>query len=117
MKFAIEDREYEFKAEMTIEEAFLLKEKAYVTVVEFGPALDRADPHAIAVLMYLLKRRNGEAVKWEDILKLNIFSFRIIDDSVEAEPSDPTKPSAKPAGAKKSTSAGSTRKGATSATS
>lgn len=117
MKFVIEDEAYEFEAKMTIEEAMIIQEKAFLSVGEFGPALDKVDPRAVGVLFYLLKRRNKEAVKWDDILKLDIFSFRIISDPEEDET---TGPEDEAAAVKKApanpTKPGRTRKGATSGT-
>lgn len=85
MKFKIEDREYEWSPKITISEAFLLKEKAYLTIPQLGPAIAQVDPYAIAFLVYIAKRRNGEVVKWEDVGELDLMSFDIVEEEAAAE--------------------------------
>lgn len=112
MKFEVEGREYEWAAKMTIAEAFFLKEKAYLTIPQLGPAIAQTDPHAIAALIYFAKRRNGEPVKWEDIQELDLLTFAIIPDPEEEAESGKSEEPTKPAGK----SNGRTRKAATSHT-
>ena len=114
MKFSIEGREYDWSAKMTIEEAFFLHEKAYLTIPKLGPAIAEVNPYAIAALVYFAKRRNGEPVKWEDILKLDLLTFDIVaEDEAEEEPG---KPEDEPATKSDGKSAGKTRKSSTSST-
>lgn len=97
MRCRIGEKEYDFDFRMTVAEAIFLQEKAFCTVMEFGPALQKADARAIAVLMYMLKKRSKEIVKWDDILKMDVFSLEILppedqtveDDDVEDGEPDP----------------------------
>lgn len=99
MRCRIDDRDYDFDFRMTVGEAMFLQEKAFCTVVEFGPALQKADARAIAVLMYMLKKRNKEAVRWDDILKMDIFSLEILPPSdADAEDADAEGEREEPAG-------------------
>lgn len=112
MKFSIEGKVYEWSGKFTLTDAFFLKEKAHLTVLQFGPAIEHGDPHAVGVLVYLAKRRAGEAVRWEDLGELEITSFDLVpEEEVEENPTGTTveeSPSSKPDGR--------TRKRATSAT-
>lgn len=116
MKYLIKGKEYEFDFDLSVEEAFILKEKAFLTIVEFGGALQRVDPHAVCALMFMMIRRNREPVKWDDIVK----NYKISDlvPVVEDEPAegdgeaDPTTP-ADGSTKKPSRSGGRTPKSAT----
>jgi hypothetical protein len=88
MRCRIGEKEYDFDFRMTVAEAIFLQEKAFCTVLEFGPALQKADARAVAVLMYTLKKRNKEAVRWDDILKMDVFSLEILPDPVWTEGAD-----------------------------
>lgn len=120
LKFEIEDgddqsvRQYVFDWEMSVREAMFVQEKAHVSPRDLWPALDRQDPAAVAAFVYVVKRRGGETVKWEDMLDLNLLSFKTLgpeedEDETEAdsknEAVDPPQPTA-----------GKTRKPATKAT-
>lgn len=88
LKFEIEEREYVFNWEMTIREAMFIQEKSHVSPNDLWPALDRRDPAAVAAFVYIVKRRGGETAKWEDILELDLLSFKTVgpeeDDPAEA---------------------------------
>lgn len=96
MKYLIKDKEYEFDFDLTVAEAFILKEKAFLTITEFGSALQRVDPHAVCALMYLMIRRNREPVKWEDVVnnyKISDLVPVVEDEAAGAEDApDPTTP-------------------------
>lgn len=83
MKFAIEDREYEFDGEYTVAEAMLFFDKAQVGIAELQGALQRGNPYAVATMMYVLKRRAGEAVNWQDMQALPVSALRYIPPSVD----------------------------------
>lgn len=78
LKFEIEGREYVFDWEMTIREAMFVQEKAHLSPSDLWPALDRREPSAVAAFVYIVKRRGGEVPKWEDILDLDVLSFKTI---------------------------------------
>lgn len=95
MKYLIKDKEYEFDFDLTVAEAFILKEKAFLTITEFGSALQRVDPHAVCALMYLMIRRNREPVKWDDVVnnyKISDLVPVVEDVPAEVEETDPTTP-------------------------
>jgi len=88
MRCRIGEKEYDFDFRMTVAEAIFLQEKAFCTVLEFGSALQKADARAVAVLMYTLKKRNKEVVRWDDILKMDVFSLEILPDPDRAPEDD-----------------------------
>lgn len=117
-KFKIEDKEYVYDEKISVEDAMFIWEKAKVGVVEFGHQLfNVGNPYAIAAWVYLLKRRAGEAARWEDVLKMNIRTFEFIPGD-QPEPSDETDDAGKPDPTEPtSRSGGKTRRSGTGATS
>ncbi|MEU0797179.1 hypothetical protein ABZ342_44555 [Amycolatopsis sp. NPDC005961] len=106
MKYLIKGEEYEFDFDWTLEEAFILKEKAFVTIAEFGQALQRLDPHAIAALAYVVLKRNRVAVKWDEVVRTYKVSDIVpVQEDVpeggdEADPQKPPAPRATKASAR-----------------
>lgn len=112
MHYEIKGTEYPaFESDdWSLEEAFLLWEKAHLTVSQFREALQVQNPYAVTALIYFTKRRAGELLKWDDVVKNYKFSdFQVIltePDEAEAqeggEAEDPTPPPtgkpSKPAG-------------------
>lgn len=115
MKFGIEDREYEFDGELTIEDSIFLQEKTGLGVNKFFWALDDLEGRSVAAWMYLLKRRAGEAVRWDDMMKLNIRTYRVIPDE-PAEDSKPDSSRTDREAAGPTSRSGTTRKAATTRT-
>jgi hypothetical protein len=114
MKFGFEDREYAFDSTLTVEEGIILKEKAGLGVNEVDHALQKGYADAVAAWVFILKRRAGEAIRWQDLLKRDILTFRIIPDEVADAQGDTEVPSA--AAPDPTSLAGKTRKRATSST-
>lgn len=85
MRFKIEDREYEYDATLTVEEAMFLQDKTGLGMNECDAAITKGNPYAIAAWMMILMKRAGVVVRWQDMLKLDIRTFRIIRD----DPDDP----------------------------
>lgn len=75
-KFSIQDRIYDFDGEYTTEEAMLFYDKANIGMAELDAALGRWNPYAIVTLMYILKKRAGEAVRWQDLMHLPVSAFK-----------------------------------------
>jgi len=75
LPFEFEGREYIFDWKMTVKDAIFLKEKAHVSGADLFAYLDRRDPETVAAFMFLVKRKNGEAVTWDGMLESNVFSF------------------------------------------
>lgn len=109
MRYTIEGEEYEFDAKVTVEEAMLIQDKANLGLSEFDPALRKGNPYAIAALILILKKRAGEAVRWQDLMGLDLLTFAIVPEPVEEEPGKPAAPT--------TSGRGKTRAGATTATS
>lgn len=112
MKFGFEDREYEFDGNLTVEEAIFLQEKTGLGINEVDQALFKGNPLAIAAWIYTLKRRAGEAVKWTDMLKMNVRSWKVIPD----EPSDEERQLSDAPSPDPTQATGPTPEGATTAT-
>lgn len=95
MRFRIEDREYEFDGEYTVDEAMLFFDKASVGVAELQAALIRGNPYVVATMMYILKKRAGEAVRWQDMGAFPITALQFIPEETdlpteEVKEADPT---------------------------
>jgi hypothetical protein len=110
MKFKIDDVEYAFDFEMTIAEAMRIQEKAHVAPRDLWAALDRQDPATVAAFVFMVRRRNGEAIKEEDVLKQNILSFHVLPPE---EPEVDAESGAEEEGADPTSKPGKTRKAAT----
>lgn len=113
-RFKIQDRVYEWDGEYTTEEAMLYFDKAGLGMAEVDEALQRWQPYAVVTLMFILKKRAGEAVRWQDLMHLKVSDFASVadepadgstDDAVlpsgsegSREASDPTKAAGTPPG-------------------
>lgn len=105
MKFGIDGREYEYDGKLTVKDGMFLFEKAKIGMTKLNDAIIiEGNPIAIAAWMFILKRRAGEAVRWDDMLELDLHTFKVIPDVAEpdkdedkggAEASDPTSPNGK----------------------
>lgn len=84
MRFKLQDREYEFDGEYTVEEGMLFYDKAQVGMAELSSALNRGNPYALVTLMFILKKRAGEAVRWQDLAHIPLTQFTIIPDEPPA---------------------------------
>ena len=72
----------------------IVQDKASLGMNEFDQAMLKGNPYAIAALLFILKKRAGEAVRWQDMMKLDIRTFRaVFDEDAEnsAESDDDTK--------------------------
>lgn len=88
MKFRIKDREYEWDGDHTLAEAMLFFDKAGVGVAEVQREMVRGNPYVTATLMYILKKRAGEAVRWQDMQEFSITDLQPVleggEESAEA---------------------------------
>ena len=100
MKFRIKDREYEWDGNMTLEEAMLLFDKAGIGIAEIAREQMRGNPYVQATMIYFMKKRAGEAVRWQDMASFSLTDVEVVpEDDDEAtedgapagEPPDPTK--------------------------
>jgi len=97
LKFKIEDEEYAFDGKLTVKEAMILQDKAGCGVNEADVELRRGNPYAIAAWMWILMRRAGKVIRWEDMLNLDIRTYDVVPDETEeptteatGTPPDPT---------------------------
>lgn len=115
MKFLIGDREYEYDGKITVADAMFIHEKSGIGIAGLNRALlgdgtqaGDGNPHAIAAWCFLLKRRAGEAVRYDDMLQIDITNYRLVPDEVPSAPTqkdaaekladdaaDPTSPTGK----------------------
>lgn len=80
-KYTLEGKTYEFDGKMTVKDARFLWEKAQVGIGRLNVALlVEGQPDVIAAFMFLLKRRNGEAIKWEDADGWDLTTFMPVTD-------------------------------------
>lgn len=83
-KFKIEDRVYDWNGEYTTEEAILIFDKAHIGMAQLDAELERWNPYAIVTFMYILKRRAGENVRWDDLMHLPVSAFQPVIDLPDA---------------------------------
>jgi hypothetical protein len=91
MKFKLDGRSYEFdETRLLVREARELKHHTGMGLRQFGAGLQEGDPDSIVGMLYLCRRRAGEAVKWNDFDELNLTDLQVIpDEEPEAVPADP----------------------------
>lgn len=87
-RFKIEDREYDFDGEYTAAEAMLYFDKAGIGLNELNAALERGNPYVLVTLMYILKTRAGEKVRWQDLMHLPVSAFSSIPDDNDGAADD-----------------------------
>lgn len=101
MKFALEGKEYEYDGQLLAKDARLLYDKAKVGLAELDYHLAVGIPDTVVAWMFVLKRRAGEAVKWEDTDNWDLATYKPVQDekpsdgesgdgSAEADPTDLT---------------------------
>lgn len=88
MKYEIGDRQYEFDGEYTLGETMLLFDKAHIGIAELPRELERGNPYVLVTLMYILKKRAGEAVRWQDMQDYSVTDFRVVVDDDESGDGD-----------------------------
>lgn len=86
MRFQIEDKTYEYDGKILVEDAMFIFDKSGVGVTGLNQALlEVGNPYAIAAWCFLLKRRAGEAVRYDDMLKLDIANYHALPDAPSPE--------------------------------
>jgi hypothetical protein len=83
LKFKFEDDEYEFMSSLKVKDAVFLKDKCGATTATVVSYLDRRDPETIAAVAFLHARAAGKAVRYEDYLEKDIYTFDWIMPNVE----------------------------------
>jgi hypothetical protein len=97
-RFEIEGRVYDYDGKISVEDAMFIHEKSGLGMAKFNQELlAELNPSAVAAWIYILKRRAGEAVRWQDVLKLDMRTFNVHfdeepDETAEAATPDPTTP-------------------------
>lgn len=116
MRFKIEDKEYDWdSAVLTVEEAMFLKDKTGMGLLQWNEGLTARDGYAEAALIYLAKKRSGEAIRWQDLAGINLATLVILNDRDEDKGDDESE--AKTERPNPTSSSGKTRRRGTSATS
>lgn len=101
-KWMIEGREYEYDGKILLSDSMFIHEKSGIGVTGINRALlgdgtqpGDGNPHAIAAWCFLLKRRAGEAVRYDDMRNIDISTFRPVFEEKQTEEDEPAE---KPAG-------------------
>lgn len=84
-KFKIRDRVYEWDGDFTLAEAMLFFDRAHVGMAEVQREMVRGNPYVTVTLMYILKRRAGEALRWEDLQDCSVADFQPVPDDDQPE--------------------------------
>jgi hypothetical protein len=85
MKLVVEGQAYEFdQGRLTVKEARLIKGATGFTVNAWQQALGELDADAVAALVWLLRRRNGELGLAFDDVDFDLSSLTVEDDGPES---------------------------------
>lgn len=90
MRFKVEGTIYEFdETRLLVREARELMHHTGMGLRAFGAGLQEGNPDSIVGMLYLSKRRSGEAVKWSDFDELNLAQIDLnVDDEPKADAID-----------------------------
>lgn len=89
IKFGLGDSSYEYDdTTMTVAEARIIKKHTEMGLRSWAMGLQDMDPDALVGLVFLAKRRAGEAVRWQDLDNLDIAAITLVaeEDVVDADP-------------------------------
>lgn len=98
MKVKVGDERYEFdETRLLVEEAREIKRHTGMGLRAFSQGLQEGDVDSIVAMLYLCKRRSGEAVQWTDFNTLNLATLDMSGDEPPADEQgadepDPTTP-------------------------
>lgn len=80
-KFSLEGKVYEYDGKILVKDAMFLHEKTGVGIGRLNYELIvEGNPKVIAAWMFLLKRRAGEAPRWDDVDNWDLATFRPVSD-------------------------------------
>ncbi len=112
IKFGLGDTTYEYDdGTMTVAEARFIKKYAGMGLRSWALALQDMDPDALVGLVFLAKRRAGEAVRWQDLDTLDIAAISLSAEAEDGDDADPPAPTTT-----RSSTSGRTRKPSSSKT-
>lgn len=98
MKFRVDGESYNFDEDrLLVSEARVIKKQAGMGLTEWSEGLQNGDPDAIVSMIYLAKKRSGEAVRWSDLDDINIAAIEMDDEDAESQGEDDPKPDSPPA--------------------
>lgn len=66
----VEDEKFEYDGQLTVKDLILFKKNSNLGLREIDEALSKGDIHALMCLTYILMRRAGKAVQWDDMMNL-----------------------------------------------
>lgn len=97
MKVRIEDSFYDFdQSRLMLKEAMAVKTYTGLSLQDWMKSLEDFDPPAVAALVWILRTRAGEEVRYSEI-DFNLADFEIIPDEGDADAADPTSGASTPA--------------------
>lgn len=92
IKFELGGNVYEYDdTTMTVKEARLIKQHTSMGLRSWALGLQDMDVDALVAMVFIAKRRAGEAIRWQDLDNININDISITEDEVvdsEAEPTE-----------------------------
>lgn len=82
----IGDKEYEFEDDkLLVKDARLIKKLTGMGLKSFSEGIKDGDPDALCAMVFLAKRKAGEAVQWKDLDELDLATIQSLDDENEEE--------------------------------
>lgn len=119
MRWNVGDEQFDYDGLLTVKDLILFKQKADLGLREIDPALQRGDIHALMCLTYVLQRRAGRAVTWDDMMNLQAITLYWVADAEPETSTDEDGGAAEKKGAKAGatkSSTGTSRKPAATST-
>ena len=93
INFKVGESAYDYDdTTMTVAEARLIKKHSGFGLKSWAMGLQDMDPDALVGLVFLAKRRAGEAIRWQDLDNLDIAAIALSAGDAEEEEVDPPAP-------------------------
>lgn len=88
IKFGVGGTNYEYDdSTMTVAEARIIKKHTNMGLRSWAIGLQDMDPDALVGLVFIAKRRAGEAIRWQDLDDLDIAAIELVaEEAVDAAP-------------------------------
>ena len=100
MQIKVAGEVYDFDdTKLSVKEARTIKELTGLGISQWGEGIRDGDPDALVAMIYLAKKRSGEAVRWRDLDDLDLMNevdFINDDEGDQADDSDGDEPAEVP---------------------
>lgn len=86
IKFSLNGTSYDYDdTQMSVKEARLIKQHAGMGLRSWALGLQDMDVDALVALVFIAKRRAGEAIRWQDLDNINVNDITIVEDEAVSD--------------------------------